>query len=72
MAEGAKPSITGIHRFSPTVTDVEASVAWYQRLFGMDRAPFPFRHYGREDTGYAVVPGTPTTSSLSSQGSAEK
>ena len=52
---GAKPSITGIHHFSPTVTDVEASVAWYQRLFGMDRVPVPFPHYEREDTGYAVV-----------------
>ena len=55
MTEGARPSITGIHHFSPTVTDVEASVAWYQRLFGMDRVPVPFPHYEREDTGYAVV-----------------
>ena len=55
MTEGAKPSITGIHHFSPTVTDVETSVAWYQRLFGMDRVPVPFPHYEREDTGYAVV-----------------
>ena len=55
MTEGAKPSITGIHHFSPTVTDVEASAAWYQRLLGMDRVPVPFPHYEREDTGYAVV-----------------
>jgi glyoxylase I family protein len=55
MTEGARPSITGIHHFSPTVTDVEASVAWYQRLFGMDRVPVPFPHYERKDTGYAVV-----------------
>jgi glyoxylase I family protein len=55
MTEEAMPSITGIHHFSPTVTDVEASVAWYQRLFGMDRVPVPFPHYEREDTGYAVV-----------------
>ena len=27
MTEGARPGITGIHHFSPTVTDVEASVA---------------------------------------------
>jgi glyoxylase I family protein len=40
---------------SPTVTDVDASVAWHQRLFGMDRVPVPFPHYEREDTGYAVV-----------------
>jgi catechol 2,3-dioxygenase-like lactoylglutathione lyase family enzyme len=55
MAEGAGPRITGIHHVSATVTDVEASVAWYQRLFGMDRIPFTFRHYGQEDTGYGVM-----------------
>jgi glyoxylase I family protein len=55
MAEGAGPTITGIHHVSATVTDVEASVAWYQRLFGMDRVPFTFRHYGREDNGYGVM-----------------
>jgi catechol 2,3-dioxygenase-like lactoylglutathione lyase family enzyme len=55
MAEGAEPSLTGIHHFSATVTDLEASVAWYQRLFGMDRVPGTFPHYEREDTGYAVL-----------------
>src|SRR5580692_426702 len=49
MIEGAGPRITGIHHVSATVTDVEASVAWYQRLFGMDRIPFTFRHYGQEE-----------------------
>jgi glyoxylase I family protein len=33
MTEDAAPRITGIHHVSATVTDVEASVAWYQRLF---------------------------------------
>jgi catechol 2,3-dioxygenase-like lactoylglutathione lyase family enzyme len=55
MVEGAGPSITGIHHVSVTVTDVEASVAWYQRLFGMDRIPFTFRPYGQEDTGYGAM-----------------
>ena len=55
MAEDAGPSLSGIHHFSATVTDVEASVAWYQRLFGMDRVPVTFPHYEREDTGYAVL-----------------
>lgn len=54
MAEDAGPSITGFHHFSATVTDVEASVAWYQRLFGMDRVPVTFPHYEREETGYGV------------------
>ena len=26
-----------------------------QRLFGLDRAPFDFRHYEREETGYGIV-----------------
>jgi glyoxylase I family protein len=55
MTEGTGPSITGINHFSATVTDLEASVAWYQQLFGMDRMPATFPHYEREDTGYAVV-----------------
>lgn len=55
MTEGTGPSITGVNHFSATVTDLEASVAWYQRLFGMDRVPFTFPHYEREDTGYAVL-----------------
>lgn len=49
------PAITGIHHFSPTVSDVEASVAWYQKVFGMERLPVNFPHYEREDTGYAVL-----------------
>ncbi len=55
MAEGAGPSIAGIHHVSATVTDIEASAAWYQRLFGMDRVPVTFPHYEREDTGYGVL-----------------
>ena len=57
MAEGAGPGITGFHHFSATVTDVEESVAWYQRLFGLDRVPVTFPHYNykREETGYGVL-----------------
>ena len=55
MAEGAGPSITGFHHFSATVTDVEESVAWYQRLFGLDRVPVTFPDYEREETGYGVL-----------------
>ena len=49
------PSIAGVHHFSPTVSDVEASAAWYQQVFGMTRVPVPFPHHDREDTGYAVL-----------------
>jgi glyoxylase I family protein len=45
MAEDTGPGLTGFHHFSTTVTDVEASVAWYQRLFGMTRVPVTFPHY---------------------------
>lgn len=51
----SRPAITGIHHFSPTVSDVEASVAWYQKVFGMERLPVNFPHYEREETGYAVL-----------------
>ena len=49
------PAITGIHHFSPTVRDLEASVEWYQKVFGLDRVPVTFPHYEREDSGYAVL-----------------
>jgi catechol 2,3-dioxygenase-like lactoylglutathione lyase family enzyme len=64
MTEAAGPGITGINHFSATVTDLEASVAWYQRLFGMERIPFDFRHLEREETGYAVVLLDPRSGSL--------
>jgi catechol 2,3-dioxygenase-like lactoylglutathione lyase family enzyme len=50
-----RPPMAGIHHFSPTVSDVEASAAWYQRVLGLERIPQPFPHHGNEETGYAVV-----------------
>lgn len=55
MTEAPAPSLSGIHHFSATVTDIEASVTWYQRLFGMTRIPVTFPHYACEETGYAVL-----------------
>ncbi|HKP42095.1 VOC family protein [Mycobacterium sp.] len=49
------PGITGIHHFSVTVRDIEASAAWYQRVFRADRVPMEFPHYEREETGYGVL-----------------
>ena len=49
------PEVTGYHHFAPTVSDVEASAQWYERVFGMTRAPVTFPHYGEEQGGYAVV-----------------
>ena len=50
-----RPTITGIHHFSPTVRNVEASAEWYQKVFGLERVPVTFPHYEREETGYAVL-----------------
>jgi glyoxylase I family protein len=55
MSDDTAPGITGIHHFSITVTDLEASLAWYQRLLGADRVPMKFPHYEREDTGYGEL-----------------
>jgi glyoxylase I family protein len=54
-SENAIPGITGIHHISVTVTDLEASLDWYQRLLGADRVPMKFPHYGCEDTGYGEL-----------------
>lgn len=51
----AAPAVTGFHHFSPTVSDVEASAQWYERVFGMNRVPVTFPHYGAEEGGYAVL-----------------
>lgn len=55
MSEGVAPAITGIHHFSVTVTDLEASLVWYERVFQAQRVPLEFPHYEREDTGYGVL-----------------
>jgi glyoxylase I family protein len=47
--------VAGIHHFSPTVIDVEASAAWYERVLGLQRVPAPFPHHGDEDNGHAVL-----------------
>jgi glyoxylase I family protein len=55
MSADTSPRLTGVHHFSPTVRDVEASAAWYQQVFGMTRLPVIFEHHDRESTGYAVL-----------------
>ena len=45
----------GIRRISITVTDLEASLAWYQRLLGADRVPMKLPHSEREDTGHGEL-----------------
>ena len=55
MSEHDVPAITGVHHISLTVSDLDASLAWYQRLLGADRVPMKFPHYEREDTGYGLL-----------------
>ena len=55
MSDHTAPGITGVHHFSVTVRDIEASAAWYQQVFRADRVPMKFPHYEREDTGYGVL-----------------
>ncbi len=56
MAESdTGPAVTRYHHFAPTVSDVEASAEWYERVFGMTRLPVAFPHHGGENSGYAVV-----------------
>ncbi|MFG1929161.1 VOC family protein [Mycobacterium sp. NPDC048908] len=55
MSDDSAPGITGIHHVSVTVRDLEASAAWYQRVFRADRVPMTFPHYEREDTGYGLL-----------------
>jgi glyoxylase I family protein len=46
---------SGVHHLSLTVTDLEASIAWYQRVFQTERLDITVPHYGREETGYSVL-----------------
>jgi glyoxylase I family protein len=55
MSTHTSPSLTGVHHISLTVTDIGASLDWYQRLLGADRMPVKFPHYDREDTGYGEL-----------------
>src|SRR5215472_10114364 len=45
---GTGPAVAGYHHFAPTVSDVEASAQWYERVFGMTRVPVAFPHHGGE------------------------
>jgi len=55
MSDAPAATITGVHHVSVTVTDVEASAGWYEKVFGLTRLPITFAHHDKEDTGYAVL-----------------
>src|ERR1700739_3375272 len=55
MSELTVPAIAGVHHISLTVSDIETSLAWYQRLLGAERVPMKFPHYEREEKGFGVL-----------------
>lgn len=50
-----RPALGVLHHLAITVTDVGASVAWYERVLGLQRLPAPFPHHGDESPGFAVL-----------------
>ena len=51
------PALAGIQHVGLTVTDVESSCEWYQRVLGLQRQ-FREPHHRSDHGGYAVVLGT--------------
>lgn len=56
-----RPALKGVHHAAITVTDVEASAAWYEAVLGAQRLPMTFPHFGAADSGYAVLLIEPTS-----------
>lgn len=54
--ERAAPVLAGIHHIGLTVTDIEASEAWYGRVLGLHRV-FVEPHHDGDGASYAVVLG---------------
>lgn len=49
-----RPPLAGIHHVGLTVTDVEASAAWYQQVLGLQRE-FDEPHHRSDQGGRAIV-----------------
>ncbi|HEY0576587.1 MAG TPA: VOC family protein [Pseudonocardia sp.] len=61
MTIETKPTLTAIHHVGVTVTDAEASAAWYERVLGFQRQ-FEERHFRSDAGGYTIVLGPPDSS----------
>ncbi|WP_105975301.1 VOC family protein [Streptomyces geranii] len=61
MSESTAPPIGGLHHFAFTVRDLEASVAWYRKVFQATLVEGVLPHYGREWTGFARLVIEPRT-----------
>lgn len=53
MTQTTASLFTGLHHFAFTVRGVQASAAWYQKVFQANLVDGTLPHYGREWTGYA-------------------
>lgn len=61
MSDAIAPSFSGLHHVAFTVRDLQASVAWYQKVFQAELVDGTLPHYGREWTGYAELVIEPRT-----------
>lgn len=55
MSDEIDAKFGGVHHVSLTVTDLETSIAWYQRVFRTERLDVKIPHHDCEDTGYSVL-----------------
>jgi hypothetical protein len=51
MTTTDRPALGALHHVAVTVSDVEASAQWYERVLGLQRLPAPIPHYGNESPG---------------------
>jgi catechol 2,3-dioxygenase-like lactoylglutathione lyase family enzyme len=49
------PEFGVVHHLSFTVTDLDVSIAWYQRVFQAEPMGVRIPHHGREETGFSVL-----------------
>ncbi len=56
-----QPALTAIHHAGITVTNVETSAAWYERVLGF-RRQFQVGHFRSDAGGYTIVLGPPDSS----------
>jgi glyoxylase I family protein len=58
------PSTTGFDHFAPTVSNAEASAAWYAEVFSLERLPEKVGHHGETSPGYAILLRDPQSQAL--------
>lgn len=61
MSAALAPGFTGLHHFAFTVRNLDASIAWYQKVFQAELVDGKLPHYGREWSGYAELVIEPRT-----------